>query len=496
MDYVRHLGALVLDHRFRRLTDHFLRVGEECYAALELPFRARWASTYLLLEESGPLGITEIADALKLTHPAVIGITDEMRDAGILSSARDREDARRRAVTLTSKGRNLSKKLHELWSAMAQTQRRRFADAGCDIVAVLDAMDDSLTTQPLAADILSRVRGSTVRKKARVAVATAAFGLVALLVQSSPVDAQSTVDPAMRTALVQAVGDSLATGYIYEEKGRALRDSLLVALHRGNFDAPQEPGVLARRIGEFLQRVGNDKHLYLVHEGAAGAAPSSGPTRVPVRRPVGSSGTTAGNTHGLERIEILPGNIGYVDVLMFSDDPAAALRVDSMMAAFADVSALVIDLRRNIGGAPMLIRHISTYLFDKPTHLVSSFARGMAAPQERWTLDQVPGKRLTNIPVYVLTSRRTISAGESFTFGLKALGRVTIVGERTAGGGHFGRVIPLVGGYSMFLPVGRTYDPRTNEGWQAEGIAPDVEVAQEQALERALELVRRRLGRS
>ena len=491
MDYVRHLGALVLDHRFRRLTEHFLRVGEECYRALDLSFRARWASTYLLLEESGPLGITEIADALKLTHPAVIAITDEMRDAGILSSARDREDARRRAVALTPKGRNLSKKLHELWSAMAQTQRRRFADAGCDIVAVLDAMDDSLTTQPLEADILSRVRASTVRKKTRAAVAAAAFGLLAMIVQSSPIAAQSAIDPAVRAALVRAIGDSLANGYIYEEKGRALRDSLLVALSRGDFDVPQEPGVLARRIGEFLQRVGNDKHLYLVHEGP-GAAASSGPTRVPVRRPVGSSGATAGNTHGLERIEILPGNIGYVDVLMFSDGPAAALRVDSMMAAFADVSALVIDLRRNIGGAPPLIRHISTYLFDKPIHLVSSFARGMTAPQERWTLDQVPGKRLTSVPVYILTSRRTISAGESFTFGLKAAGRVTIVGERTAGGGHFGRVIPLVAGYSMFLPVGRTYDPRTNEGWQAEGIAPDIEVAQEQALERALELIRSR----
>ncbi len=177
---------------------------------------------------------------------------------------------------------------------------------------------------------------------------------------------------------------------------------------------------------------------------------------------------------------------------MFSDDPAAALRADSMMAGFAGVSALIIDLRHNVGGAPQMIRHISTYLFDKPMHLVSSFARGMTAPQERWTLEQVPGKRLTNVPVYILTSRRTISAGESFTFGLKAVGRVTIVGERTAGGGHFGRVIPLVGGFRMFLPVGRTYDPRTNEGWQAGGIAPNVEVAQEQALERALELIRSR----
>jgi len=47
----------------------------------------------------------------------------------------------------------------------------------------------------------------------------------------------------------------------------------------------------------------------------------------------------------------------------------------------------------------------------------------------------------------------------------------------------------------MFLPVGRTYDPRTNEGWQAEGIAPDIEVAQERALEGALDLIRSRSDR-
>ncbi len=492
MDYVRHLGALVLDHRFRRLTEHFLRVGEECYAALDLQFRARWASTYLLLEESGPLGITEIADALKLTHPAVIAITDEMREAGILSSARDREDARRRAVALTAKGRSLSKKLHGLWTAMAQTQRRRFTDAGCDIVAVLDVIDDGLTTQPLAADILSRVRSSSLRTKARAVAGATAFALIALLVRPSALDAQPAVDVNVRAALVQAIADSLVRGYIYEDRARVIADSLLAALRVGAFADAREPGTLARRIGELLQRVGNDKHLYVTHEGAS---PSSTPARTPVRRRPGSLGSAAGATHGLERFEILPGNVGYVDVLMFSDDPAAVLRADSIMAAFAGVSALVIDLRRNIGGAPPMIRHISTYFFEKPTHLVSSFARGMSAPQERWTLDQVPGKRLTNIPVYILTSRRTFSAGESFTFGLKAAGRVTIVGERTAGGGHFGRIIPLVAGYSMFLPIGRTYDPRTNEGWQAEGIAPDDEVTQEKALERALELIRSRSNR-
>jgi C-terminal processing protease CtpA/Prc len=120
---------------------------------------------------------------------------------------------------------------------------------------------------------------------------------------------------------------------------------------------------------------------------------------------------------------------------------------------------------------------------------VSSFARGMEAPMERWTSERVGGKRLPDIPVYVLTSRGTISAAESFAFGLKINKRVTIVGERTAGGGHFGGFVSLPNGFYMFLPRGRTYDPKTNEGWEAEGLKPDIEVKYEDALRAVSELI-------
>ena len=200
-----------------------------------------------------------------------------------------------------------------------------------------------------------------------------------------------------------------------------------------------------------------------------------------------------GAESGFARAEILPGNIGYLDVTGFSGDPKAFSVADSVMAKFANVKALIIDVGANRGGGPEMVRYLSGYLFDKPTHLVSSFARGMDAPMERWTSERVAGKRLPDIPVYVLTSRGTISAAESFVFGLKVNNRITIVGERTAGGGHFGGFLPLPGGFYMFLPRGRTYDPKTNAGWEIEGIKPDVEVKHEDALRTVTELIKQPL---
>jgi hypothetical protein len=98
----------------------------------------------------------------------------------------------------------------------------------------------------------------------------------------------------------------------------------------------------------------------------------------------------------------------------FSDAPEALTCADSIMGSFAAARALIIDLGENRGGWPAMVRLLSTYFFDRPTHLVSTAIRGMPAPREPWTLDRGRGTRLPRVPLYPLTSRRTISAAESF----------------------------------------------------------------------------------
>ena len=50
----------------------------------------------------------------------------------------------------------------------------------------------------------------------------------------------------------------------------------------------------------------------------------------------------------------------------------------------------------------------------------------------------IPVKRYLDKPVYVLTSKRTFSGAEEFTYNLKNLKRATIVGETTGGGANPG----------------------------------------------------------
>ena len=166
MHYLRTLGPLVLDHRFRRMMDVLLRTAEAIYEARGLRFRARWTSTYLLLAESGPLGVMDIAGGIGITHPAVITILEEMAAAGVVTSVTDRSDRRRRQVALTRRGLKLKPELLRLWEELAVAQAERFMAEGCDIVAVLNGVEDGLVERSLSAEVLQRLEARESRKPA------------------------------------------------------------------------------------------------------------------------------------------------------------------------------------------------------------------------------------------------------------------------------------------------------------------------------------------
>jgi DNA-binding MarR family transcriptional regulator len=480
MDYLRGLGPLVLDHRFRRLKEQLLAAADALYRQHGLDCRPRWTSTLRLLEDEGALPVTEIAARLRLTHPAVIGITDEMRTAGFTREARDKDDARRRLVLLTPKARRALPFLHRIWSALAAAQRERFAQAGCDIMAVLAHVEDGLAQRSLVDDVNRRLaRPARVRRTAPAALAAAL-----LLLPVMPARTQDRPG-----VLIQAIADSLINGYVSERTARTVADTLQARLRAGRFDG-LAGRALAESVTVLLRRLTRDGHLGVRYEGPGRPPPRIAPLEPAAPPAAALGGSDAGAAYGFERVAALPDDIAYIDLNGFSGDPAALRWADSVMASLGPVRAVIFDVGRNRGGGPDMVRLLSTYLFEGRVHLVSSLRRGMPAPMERWTLDSVRGPRLPRVPVFVLTSRRTISAAESFVFGLRATGRATVIGEPTAGGGHFGEDVALPGGFAMFLPRGRTFDPRTNEGWEAAGIPPDIAVPYEQALAAALRRIR------
>jgi hypothetical protein len=284
------------------------------------------------------------------------------------------------------------------------------------------------------------------------------------------------LDAGARADIIDSLGRELQRAYVFPEKAAAMERQLRANLADHRYDTIESLSAFARALTTDLQAITHDKHLR-VRDGVGGPGGGSG-------RP-----STFGESKRLE------GNVAYVEIRTFAESPDDAReRVGAVMSGAADAAALIVDVRTNGGGRPDMVALISSYLFDdQPVHLNSLYWRVPDRTDKFFTDPHVGGKKFGGRkPVYVLTSARTFSGAEEFAYNLQALKRATIVGETTGGGAHPGGVSSLPHGLSVFIPSGRAINPITNTNWEGTGVRPDVAVDPAAALEKALELARRR----
>ena len=184
------------------------------------------------------------------------------------------------------------------------------------------------------------------------------------------------------------------------------------------------------------------------------------------------------NNFGFKQARIMEGNVGYLEFNYFHDPAEANETATSIMQFLSNTDALIIDLRKNNGGAMEMAQFLSSYFFsgkDLPLFQYYYYESGRKKiDREMWLLPSVPGNRLDNIAIYILTSGATFSAAEWMSYSLQNLKRVTIVGEQTAGGAHPVDRKIVTKGFAVNIPFGEVKDPITKLDFEGKGVTPDV----------------------
>ena len=311
-----------------------------------------------------------------------------------------------------------------------------------------------------------------------------------LLHAASPVDAAPVEQVEQRTALREAAR-MIEDRYVAVERV----DKLLAALQQLERDVTStvEGEDFAATVTARLREVSGDGHLGLSYSEQPIAEPEELSEQLTLNDDF-EQWYGAPVNNGVEKIERLEGNIMLLDLRAFPPPSMGAETIAAAMNVVAQGEALVIDLRRNGGGAETVLL-VMGYLVDPGSAFMSTYDR----PSDTWTHqsvpDWVPGKRFgSDKPLYVLTSKRTFSAAEALAYSLQAMGRATIVGEVTGGGAHPFEYRKVSTHFALDLPEAMSRHPLTGTNWQDVGVTPDVGVAQADALAVALELARKAIG--
>lgn len=155
-DYSRSMGGQALGARLRRLSERIDGDGTRVYAARGLVFEQRWFGVLNQMVLKGPTTVGEIAATMRITHVSVSQACRSLEKAGIIASAVDPDDARRRLLSLTAEGVALVERMWPLWQAFNAAAAEINAEAG-DVVAALDRLDDALARKSLFDRISERL---------------------------------------------------------------------------------------------------------------------------------------------------------------------------------------------------------------------------------------------------------------------------------------------------------------------------------------------------
>ncbi len=315
--------------------------------------------------------------------------------------------------------------------------------------------------------------------------------LVLLLLLSSILPAQANGGPLTkeeRIAFIEKASKLLNENYVFPDIAVQIEKHLKGRLASGAFDHLTAAKEFAEIMTNELQSISHDKHMRVALRRGTPSTPSGRPDPI-VQNYEGAKNLEKTN-YGFTKVAKLDDNIGYLDLTGFPPMASAKEYADLAMKLLSTADALIIDLRRNGGGNPDLIQYVCSYLFAKPTFINSLYYRAANQTTDFITFEKVDGKKMPDIPLFLLTSAYTFSGGEEFAYDIQTQKRGTLIGETTGGGANPGSVFPVAGDLVIFIPTGRAINPITKTNWEGVGVIPEIKCPADKALETALPLAR------
>tara|TARA_R110001592_G_scaffold347361_1_gene640848 strand:- start:7684 stop:9162 length:1479 start_codon:yes stop_codon:yes gene_type:complete len=327
----------------------------------------------------------------------------------------------------------------------------------------------------------------------------------------------TTLSSMQQKEIIESFSQALLKHYVVPDKANQLVDVLSQAQIKNEFSSPKTINAFLTQANNIIQITSQDKHLRLLTPEKynqmmiifyGDAEHDQAPSEQNLQTKISNHGNGHSASHhlpsssaanslsvvGVSNVSEISrdglNQTGYLALERFDASVRSMSFINRVFGTFTESDNIIIDLRNCGGGDAEMVNTLSSYFFDKPTHLLNttmpSNDNSIRTVVERWTIPNELSPYFANKPLKILVSSKTFSAAESFAFGMQVSGRAILVGETTGGGGYTNDFFPLPYGIGASISVGRTYDHRTGNDWQSVGVIPDIQIEKDHALHAAL----------
>jgi len=292
------------------------------------------------------------------------------------------------------------------------------------------------------------------------------------------------VPPAQLAVMIDSTVTLVAQNYIDAEMGQQIADYVQKRHAEGVYD-----GLSLDSLGQALRTdfltVSDDVHMaafYLKQQNT--------PQESMLSTKLDEYGESS--NYGYVETRIAKENIGYLKIAHFTkwkflaEAQKASTNAVKMLQ---HTDALIIDVRGNPGGFEDIVAHVVGHFLDGETvHLQEYYCRYLDRENRVGVNPQALPFNLPEIPIYILVDYDTGSAGESFAYIMKHLGRATIVGDTTVGAGNGATYFRISEDFVVQIATWETINAVTKTSWEKVGVIPNITTTSEEAYDTAMDL--------
>ena len=171
------------------------------------------------------------------------------------------------------------------------------------------------------------------------------------------------IESALIAPTVEALGTVVKREYIDPDVADKVDSVLRQALAEGRYARATTAEMLAMMLSRDLYAVTHDKHLAVAVVRNAPGVPERAATQAEEARALGARRSN----DGVRRIEIMLGNVGYLDLSTFYRPEETRDALATAMHLLNHADALILDMRMNSGGSPGTVALLISYLLDAPS---------------------------------------------------------------------------------------------------------------------------------
>jgi DNA-binding MarR family transcriptional regulator len=112
---IEELGSLALATRLKNLSERLAKDVAAIYKASDFDFEPRWFAVIYALKDGDELAVTELAQMLQQTHPAVNQVANVLVKKKLIIESKDDADQRKRMLKLSNSGLSLVEQMEPIW---------------------------------------------------------------------------------------------------------------------------------------------------------------------------------------------------------------------------------------------------------------------------------------------------------------------------------------------------------------------------------------------